>query len=79
MINDYAQGLKDTISALTLLGVEIKATPSKRDIERMFEQVKNEVLAVGFDEILLMPRTTDTRSELAVQLLNDAGERRLLP
>lgn len=39
----------------------------------MFEQVKNEILAVGFDEILMIPRTTDPRTELAVSLLNDAG------
>lgn len=39
----------------------------------MFEQVKNEILAVGFDEILAIPKTTDKRIELAVLLLNDAG------
>lgn len=39
----------------------------------MFEQVKNEIMAVGFDEILLIPRTTDKKTELAVTLLNDAG------
>jgi len=39
----------------------------------MFEEVKNEILAVGFDDIMLIPRTTDPRTELAVALLNDAG------
>jgi len=40
----------------------------------MFEQVKNEIMAVGFDEIINIPRTTDPRTELAVLLLNDAGK-----
>lgn len=40
----------------------------------MFEEVKNEILAVGFDEILMIPRSTDPRTELAVSLLNDAGK-----
>lgn len=39
----------------------------------MFEIVKNEILAVGFDEIVMIPRATDPRTELAVSLLNDAG------
>ena len=44
----------------------------------MFEEVKNEMLAVGFDEILMIPRTTDPRTELAVSLLNDAGKKYLV-
>lgn len=39
----------------------------------MFEKVKNEILAVGFDEILNIPRATDAKTELAIALLNDAG------
>jgi hypothetical protein len=70
----YESALKDTIKALQLLGIEVDSAPTKRDAERMFEQVKNEVLAVGFDEILSIPRTTDSRSELAIMLLNDAGK-----
>lgn len=57
-----------------MLGVDVPSSPSKKDATRMFESVKNEILAVGFDEILLIPRTSDPRSELAVALLNDAGQ-----
>ena len=39
----------------------------------MFEQVKNEILAVGFEEILCIPRARDARTDLAISLLNDAG------
>ena len=39
----------------------------------MFEQVKNEILAVGFDDILNIPRARDSRTDLAIALLNDAG------
>lgn len=40
----------------------------------MFEEVKNEIMAVGFDNILTIPRTTDPKTELAISLLNDAGK-----
>lgn len=39
----------------------------------MFEQVKNDILAIGFDEILEISRATDPRTDLAVAVLNDAG------
>lgn len=48
-------------------------SPTRRQADIMFEEVKNEILAVGFDEILMIPRSTDPRTELAVSLLNDAG------
>ncbi|RDB29051.1 Peroxide stress-activated histidine kinase mak2 [Hypsizygus marmoreus] len=70
--NFYA-ALNDTLMALRILGVEINPSPTRREANNMFELVKNEILAVGFDEILSIPRTTDTRTELAVTLLNDAG------
>ncbi|THU88468.1 hypothetical protein K435DRAFT_830560 [Dendrothele bispora CBS 962.96] len=73
MNGNFDQALKDTISALKLLGIEINPAPTYRQASQMFEQVKNEILAVGFDEILSIPRTTDPKAELAVRLLNDAG------
>lgn len=39
----------------------------------MFEQVKNEILSIGFGEILSIPSSADPKIELAVALLNDAG------
>ncbi|KAJ3513116.1 hypothetical protein NLJ89_g3133 [Agrocybe chaxingu] len=69
---NYAEALDDTLLALKALGVEVSPAPTRRQADIMFEEVKNEILAVGFDEILLIPRTTDPRTELAVTLLNDA-------
>lgn len=74
MRNNFTEALNDTLSALKLLGVEVDPAPTKKDAAVMFEQVKNEILAVGFDEILSIPRTTEPRTELAVALLNDAGK-----
>lgn len=71
---DYAAALNDTLTGLHLLGVEVNAAPSRREADIMFEKVKNEILAVGFEDILLIPRARDTRTELAIALLNDAGE-----
>lgn len=69
----YADALNDTLLALRVLGIEVNLSPTRRQADVMFEEVKNEILAVGFDEILMIPRTTDPRTELAVGLLNDAG------
>ncbi|KII94402.1 hypothetical protein PLICRDRAFT_695401 [Plicaturopsis crispa FD-325 SS-3] len=73
MRNDYSAALKDTLAALHTLGVDVIAAPTRREADVMFEQVKNEILAVGFDDILAIPHATDPRTDLAVQLLNDAG------
>ncbi|KAF9473185.1 hypothetical protein BDN70DRAFT_997771 [Pholiota conissans] len=70
---DYASALNDTLLALKVLGIEVNLSPTRRQADVMFEEVKNEILAVGFDEILNIPKTTDPRTELAVSLLNDAG------
>lgn len=71
---DYAGALNDTLFALKVLGIEVNLSPTRRQADVMFEEVKNEILAVGFDEILNIPKTTDARTELAVSLLNDAGK-----
>jgi hypothetical protein len=71
--NSYSLALTDTLTALRLLGVEVNAAPTAQEAASMFEHVKNEILSVGFDEILRIPRTADSRIELAVALLNDAG------
>lgn len=74
MRGNFSDALNDTLQALKNLGIEVNPAPSRREADVMFDQVKNEILAVGFDEILSIPHTTDTRAELAVGLLNDAGE-----
>ncbi|KAK7064662.1 histidine kinase [Favolaschia claudopus] len=73
LCNQFADALNDTLLALKILGVEVNPAPTRREADRLFDQVHNEILAVGFDEILAMPRATDPRTELAVALLNDAG------
>jgi hypothetical protein len=73
LCNNFSKALNDTLLALKLLGVDVNPSPTRREADAMFELVKNEILAVGFDEILAMPRTTDKRTELAVTLLNEAG------
>ncbi|KAH8086606.1 histidine kinase [Cristinia sonorae] len=70
---NYSAALEDTLLGLRILGVEVNASPSRREADMMFEQVKNEVLAVGFDDILSIPRARDPRTDLAIELLNDAG------
>ncbi|KAJ7480148.1 hypothetical protein B0H11DRAFT_2026757 [Mycena galericulata] len=73
LCNQFSEALGDTLQALKILGVEVNISPTRREADRLFDQVHNEILAVGFDEILATPRTTDPRTELAVALLNDAG------
>ncbi|KAG5651916.1 hypothetical protein H0H81_006931 [Sphagnurus paluster] len=71
--NNFKEALNDTLLALKILGVELNPAPTPREANAMFDSVKNEIMAVGFDEILMIPRTTDSKTELAVSLLNDAG------
>ncbi|EGO02766.1 hypothetical protein SERLA73DRAFT_150394 [Serpula lacrymans var. lacrymans S7.3] len=73
MRNNYAAALKDTIYALHALGVDVNPAPSIEEADQMFEEVKNEVLAMGYDKIIRIPRAKDPRTDLAVALLNDAG------
>ncbi|KAG2023171.1 atypical/HisK protein kinase [Coprinopsis cinerea AmutBmut pab1-1] len=70
---NFTEAFNFTITALSILGIEICHSPSRKQADVMFDQIKNEILAVGFDEILAIPRTTDRKTELAVTLLNDAG------
>jgi hypothetical protein len=73
MRNDVEAALKDTLLALHILGVDLDPVPTLEVADTMFEQVKNEILAVGFDAILAIPRTSEPRTDLAVTLLGDAG------
>ena len=75
MRGNYKAALADTLQGLHLLGVDVNSAPTRREADHMFEQVKNEILAVGFDDILAIPRARDSRTDLAIALLNDAGTR----
>lgn len=69
----YVDALNDTLAALKVLGVDVNPAPTQRQVDELFEEVKNEIMAIGFDNIVTIPRTTDPKTELAVSLLNDAG------
>ncbi|TFY70059.1 hypothetical protein EVJ58_g21 [Rhodofomes roseus] len=73
MRGNYKAALSDTLQGLHFLGVDVNSAPTRREADQMFEQVKNEILAVGFDDILAIPRARDSRTDLAIALLNDAG------
>ena len=55
------------------LGVEIPEVISLKQADAMFDQVKAEILALGFDRICALPRTRNLRTDLIVSLLNDAA------
>jgi len=59
--------------ALKIIGVNLNPAPTSRETDTMFEQIRNEILSIGFDEILSIPRSNDPKIELAIALLNDAG------
>ena len=77
MQGSFDDALNDSLAALHILGIEVPKAPTKRDLDILFEEVKDEILAIGFDEILGIPRATDPRTDLAVAVLNDAGVSRL--
>ena len=59
--------------ALRVLGIEISVSPTRQQADAMFELVKSEITTLTREDILLT-RSTDPKIELAVTLLNDAGE-----
>ncbi|KAL4069355.1 STKc type histidine kinase, partial [Scleroderma citrinum] len=71
--NEFVDALQTLVHALHILGVEMDSSPSQDDADKMFEDVKNQILAIGYEEMLRIPRATDPRIDLAVMLLNDAG------
>ena len=71
---NFFNALNDTLLALRVLGIEVSPCPTQRQSDAMFEEVKNQIMALTWDEILLIPRTKNPKIELAVTLLNDAGE-----
>ena len=73
MKGSYSIGLGDALTGLNLLGVHVNPHPTRREADAMFEQVKNEILAVGFEEILSIPKARDAKTDLAIALLNDAS------
>lgn len=73
MKGSYTSALNDTIAGLHCLGVDVNPSPTRREADAMFDEVKNEILAVGFEEILNIPRARDARTDLAIALLNDSG------
>ena len=77
MQGSFDDALNDSLAALHILGIEVPKAPTNRDLDIMFEEVKDEILAIGFDEILGIPRAADPRTDLAVAVLNDAGVRKL--
>jgi len=70
---DFSGALEDTLTALETLGVKVNPAPTNREVDTLFEQVKNEIVAIGLENILSIPRSQDYRVDLTVQLLNDAG------
>lgn len=73
MSGNVAEALSDTLHALKTLGIQVNHSPSRSESDEIFEEVKNEILAVGFEEIIHLPEATDPRTELTIALLNDAG------
>lgn len=73
MTNSFGAAVEDALSALRLLGVDLKSHPSERQSNILFDQVKNQILAVGFESILATPVVTDSRAGLVSNLLVEAG------
>ncbi|KXN87566.1 Peroxide stress-activated histidine kinase mak2 [Leucoagaricus sp. SymC.cos] len=69
----FREAFNDTLLALKILGVDLNPAPTRRETDTTFEQIKNEILSIGFDDIFSLPPSNDSKIELAVVLLNDAG------
>ena len=71
----FKEAARDTLAALSTLGIDVDSNPSSKEVDVMFDSVKNEIMNVGIENILSIPRAKDSQTDLTVQLLNDAGMR----
>lgn len=71
---DFSVALHSILSALSVLGVDINPSLSQQEVDEFFEQIKDEILSIGFENILDIARATDPKIDLIVQILNDAGK-----
>ncbi|KAI6045151.1 STKc type histidine kinase [Pisolithus marmoratus] len=71
--NEFSNALDTLFHALRILGVDMDPSATQEVADAMFEDVKSQILAIGYEEILKIPRATDPRIDLAVTILNDAG------
>lgn len=71
--NEFSDALDTLVHALRILGVEMESSATQEVADTMFEDVKSQILAIGYEEMLKIPRATDSRIDLAVSILNDAG------
>jgi len=70
---DFENAFRDTVSALRELGIEIPEVVPLKQADAMFDQVKAEILALGFDHICALPKSRNPRTDLIVSLMNDAA------
>jgi len=70
---DFENAFRDTVLALRELGVEVPEVVSVKQADAMFDQIKAEILALGFDHICALPRTRNPKTDLIVSLMNDAA------
>ena len=66
--------MRTILSALALLGVHVGVAPTREEADEMFDEVSVDILTLGRDAILSLPRASDSKVDLAVTLLNDAGK-----
>ena len=71
---NYMEAIRTILSALELLEVHIGMAPTREEADEMFEEVSIDILTLGRDAILNLPRASDSKVDLAVALLNDAGK-----
>jgi len=70
---DFKNAFRDIVSALRELGIEIPEVVSLKQADAMFDQVKAEILALGFDHVCALPRARNPKTDLIVSLMNDAA------
>ena len=74
LLNDFAGGLERTMEALELLGLKVNLKPTKEEMDALFEEVKHSILSIGFEKLVELPRATDSRIDLTIQLLTIASK-----
>jgi hypothetical protein len=71
--NDFPLALEDTLQALFFLDVSINQSPSVDDLDMAFETTRSQILTIGMENTINLPRSDSERINLIASLLVESS------
>jgi predicted ATPase len=71
--NEFPLALEDTLQALAFLDCHINHNPSRSDLDTIFEATRSQIMSIGMENILELPRSASERIDLIASLLVESS------